>query len=81
MTIGEALLHIEDSSLPQQDLSIRAKEIARHLLKTYNDECSWGKRNGLYYKEYLENWIGEKAYEDHAVTALLGRLNNHETDA
>ena len=24
--------------------------------------------NGLYYKEYLEDWIGEKAYEDHAVT-------------
>ncbi len=68
MTIGEALLRNRGLLTSPTVSSIRAKEIARHLLKTYNDECSWGKRNGLYYKEYLEDWIGEKAYEDHAVT-------------
>ena len=65
MTLGEALLRRQGLNASKTGASIRASEIARHLLKTYNDECSWGKRNGLYYKEYLEDWIGEKAYQDH----------------
>ena len=65
VTLGEALLRRQGLNAPKTGASIRASEIARHLLKTYNDECSWGKRNGLYYREYLEDWIGEKAYQDH----------------
>ena len=65
MTVGEALLRHQGLITTQTGSSIRASEIARRLLKTYNDECSWGKRNGLYFKEYLEDWIGEKAYQDH----------------
>ena len=65
MTLGEALLRRQGIIASPTGASIRANEIARHLLKTYNDECSWGKRNGLYYEEYLEDWIGEKAYQDH----------------
>ena len=68
MTVGEALFRRQGLTASPTGSSIRANEIARHLLKTYNDECSWGKRNGLYYKEYLEDWIGEKAYQDHATT-------------
>ena len=67
MTLGEALLRRQGLIASPTGASIRANEIARHLLKTYNDECSWGQRNGLYYKEYLEDWIGEKAYQDHAA--------------
>ena len=65
MTIGETLLRHQGLITSPTGSSIRANEIARHLLKTYNDECPWGKRNGLYYREYLEDWIGEKAYQDH----------------
>ena len=67
MTIGEALLRSQRLVTSPTGSSIRANEIARHLLKTYNDECSWGKKNGMYYKEYLDEWIGEKAYQDHAA--------------
>ena len=65
MTVGETLLRHQGLITSPTGSSIRANEIARHLLKTYNDECPWGKRNGLYYREYLEDWIGEKAYQDH----------------
>ena len=71
MTIGEALLRSGGIITSRTKSSIRAKEIARHLLKTYNDECAWGQRDGRYYKEDLENWINEKAYEDHAATRSL----------
>ena len=69
MTVGEALLRHQGLSTSPTGSSIRASEITRHLLNTYNGECPWGKRNGMYYKEYLEDWIGEKAYQDHTPTA------------
>ena len=69
MTVGEALFRRQGLITSPTGSWIRANEIARHLLKTYNEECSWGKRNGMYYKEYLKGWIGEKAYQDHAATS------------
>ena len=71
VTLGEALLRRQGLITTPTGSSIRANEIARHLLKTYNDECSWGKRDGMYFKEYLEDWIGEKAYQDHSATSSL----------
>ena len=68
MTVGEALLRNMSVVTSPTGSEIRANEIARHLLKTFNEQCSWGKRNDKYYRQYLEEWINEEVYRDYEAT-------------
>ena len=63
-TVGEMLTAQLQGRLVTSRMEVgrRADEIARHLLRKFKDERSWGVRGGTYDRRLLEEWIDEMAY-------------------